>query len=109
MRDIVESLIRLQELELVLTESRILHAGEVPASVAGLEREVEACRHTIDKTYLKRYDMLRRNGLGVTREIGGVCGGCRLNVNQGDLNRMRRAEMPCTCPNCGRFLLLSER
>jgi predicted nucleic acid-binding Zn-ribbon protein len=106
-RDIIESLIRLQELELILTESRILHAGEVPASVAELETVIEDNRRSIDKTFLKRYDMLRRNGMGVTQEIGGVCGGCRLNVNQGDLNRMRRGEMTWACPNCGRFLLLS--
>ena len=107
MQDIVESLMRLQELELVLTESRILHSGEKPDSVAELEQKVEACRRAIDTIYLTRYDRLRRNGLGVTREIGGVCGGCRLNVNQGDLNRMRRGEMQSSCPNCGRFLLLS--
>ena len=107
MQDIVESLMRLQELELVLTESRILHAGDQPDSVAELERKVTACRHAIAPVYITRYDRLRRNGLGVTREIGGVCGGCRLNVNQGDLNRMRRGEMPSSCPNCGRFLLLS--
>ena len=99
---------KLQELELVLTESRILHSGDAPESVAALEREVETCRHAIDRAYLKRYDLLRRNGLGVTREIGGVCGGCRLNVNIGDLSRMRRGEMPWSCPNCGRFLLVSD-
>lgn len=107
MRKIVESLLTLQEQELVLTESRILHQGQKDADLARLETRIRAARERVLPEHLRRYDVLRRNGLGVVRESAGVCTGCHLNVPVGDLNRMRRGQMPWVCPNCARFLVLT--
>ena len=107
MRKIVESLLTLQEEELVLAESRILHQGQKDADLTRLETHIRATREKLKPDYLRRYDLLRRNGLGVVRESAGVCSGCHLNVPVGDLNRMRRGQMPWICPNCARFLLLT--
>lgn len=95
-------------MELVLEESRILHQSDLPASMADLESKITVSRKGIGKDWLVRYDRLRRNGLGVAAEHGGVCNACHLNVNVGDLNRMRRGEMAWICPHCARFLLLEE-
>ena len=107
MRDVLEVLLELQELELVLRESRIVHKQQSPDSVAGVEEKIDGLRKQIPPRHLKRYDVLKRNGPGVARELNGVCSSCRLNVPVGDRNRMRRGDMQWTCPNCGRFLLLS--
>ncbi len=108
MRDTVEALLKLQELELVLTESRILHQDSNQAELRSLEDEVRKRRIKIPAEHLRRYDLLRKNGIGAVRETAGVCNGCHLNIPQGDLNRMRRGQMPWVCPNCARFVLLTQ-
>lgn len=107
MRDVLEALLELQELELVLQESKIVHGQQSPDSVADIEKSITSIRERIPPRSLKRYDVLKRNGPGIARELNGVCSSCRLNVPVGDLNRMRRGDMSWACPNCGRFLLLS--
>jgi hypothetical protein len=107
MEELVANLIRLQELEIVLEESRIMHLGKRPAALGRIEGRVVKLRRGIPGPSLKRYDALRRTGLGAVRETKGFCRGCSLNVPIGDLRRMRRGEMEWLCPNCGRFLLLS--
>ena len=107
MRDVLEALLQLQELELVLQESGIVHNQQSPDSAVGVEESIAALREQIPPNHLRRYDMLKKNGPGIARKLSGVCSTCRLNVPIGDLNRMRRGDIPWACPNCGRFLLLS--
>ena len=109
MEKTVHSLYALQELELVLAETRILHqqAPEAP-DTAAFEAKLDQARKRVPKEQLRRYELLRRNHqLAVVREKAGSCTGCNLNVPQGDLNRMRRGEMDWVCPNCARFILLA--
>ena len=108
MHDLVLALLELQELEIILQESRIVHGQKRPEKVDNVESRVEKLRGEIPVSFLKRYDGLRRSGLGAVREFEGLCNGCHLKVPMGDLNRMRRGKMPWICPNCGRFFLLSE-
>ena len=105
----IQSLLRLQELELILGESKILHQNQdsQPTELAAIEKQISAFRKEIKPDLLRRYDMLRKNGLGVVKESAGVCTGCHLNVPVGDLNRMRHGQIPWVCPNCSRFLYLS--
>jgi predicted nucleic acid-binding Zn-ribbon protein len=108
MREIVEKLLELQELEIVVAESRILHKKETQEGVADVTARIEALREAVPDAILRRYDAMRRNGLAVSVEQKGVCSGCRLNIPLGDLNRMRRGVIEWCCPNCARFLLLSK-
>jgi predicted nucleic acid-binding Zn-ribbon protein len=107
MRDLLTALLELQELEIVLEESRIVHRDAVLPSVAHVEERVRALRQLVSPGELRRYDALRRGGPAVVKEHDGSCGGCHLNVPRGDLNRMLRAEVDWVCPNCGRYLLVS--
>ncbi|OGV76796.1 MAG: hypothetical protein A3K19_17470 [Lentisphaerae bacterium RIFOXYB12_FULL_65_16] len=109
MEKLVTNLIELQELEIVLEESRIVHRGKHPVAFGRLEGRVVKLRRGIPGQSLKRYDALRRSGLGAVRETNGLCRGCSLNVPLGDLRRMRRGEMEWLCPNCGRYLLISSK
>ncbi|NLF17558.1 MAG: hypothetical protein GX595_09895 [Lentisphaerae bacterium] len=108
MRDLLTALLELQELEIVLEESQIVH-GDATAQVAvALTARIGRLRAGVSTQDLRRFDALRRSGPAVVRERGGTCGGCHLNVTRGDLNRMRRCEVDWVCPNCGRYLFLSE-
>lgn len=109
MEKTVHLLYALQELELILAETRILHQ-EAPGApdTTAFEAKLAQARNRISGEHLRRYDLLRRNHqLAVVREKAGTCTGCNLNVPQGDLNRMRRGGMDWVCPNCARFILLA--
>ena len=109
MRTFAQTLMDLQELEIVRQESAIVHGAGVSVKTADLDPEIARLREGVPTSVLKRFDGYRRQqGVAIVREVDGVCLGCHLNVPQGDLNRMRREEMEWLCPNCGRFLLLSE-
>ena len=105
MLETVKKLIHLQELEITLNESEILHAEE-HAEAGELRKEVAALRETIDTDALARYDRLARHGLAVVQLRGSMCMGCNMTVPQGDLNRMRAEQELPVCPNCGHYLEL---
>ncbi len=107
MRELLAILLELQDLELVLEESRIVHGETSPSAVARLETRIRCLRQSVPPDQLRRFDALRRAGPAVVPEDGGTCRGCHLNVPKGDLNRMRRTEMEWVCPNCGRYLLVT--
>jgi hypothetical protein len=102
-------LLELQELEFVLDESRILHRDATEAHAADVAGKIERLRNGIAADLLRRFDRLRTQGLAVSRVESGVCEACRLNIPQGELIRMRKAEDVPSCPNCGRFLHVAQR
>jgi predicted nucleic acid-binding Zn-ribbon protein len=109
MRETIENLLALQELDIVLNESEILHRKTTHEGIADVRSNINDLRAQIPEAILKRYDQLRGSDIAVVKEKDGVCGGCRLSVPKGDLNRMHRGAAPWVCPNCGKFLLLQPR
>ncbi len=110
MQDQVKQLFKLQDLEIVVDESRILHRQKPEDDRPGnLNARINELRSGVGQGLLKRYDSLRQRGLAVAEEHDGICHGCRLNVPVGDLNRMRKGALDWVCPNCARFLLLSDK
>ena len=110
MRTVVSYLLQLQELEIILEESRILHSKKSSTeALAGIINRIETLRGHIPPHTLKRYDALRRKmGLGATTETNSFCNACHLQMNIGDVNRMRNKKIPWVCPFCGRYILISE-
>ena len=108
MRDVLMALLELQDLEIVLEESHIVHGDSALPSADQVEKRVQVLRQSVPPGELRRYAALRRGGPAVVKEQDGTCGGCHLNVNRGDLNRMLRLELEWLCPNCGRYLLVSS-
>jgi len=108
MREVVKVMLRLQELEIIREEHKIIHYGEHPEQMNNLENRINALEASLPEKWRTRYKVLRRNGLAVFLEFGGVCQNCRMVISIGVLNRMRKNEMDWICRNCGRFLLLSE-
>jgi len=108
MRETVTAMLELQELEIILEESKIVHRTDPPRQMAEIQQRIVELRRQIPDRLLRRYDGHRRTGLGAVQEAAGLCRGCNLNVPQGDLNRMKNDQMHWICPNCGRFLLLES-
>ncbi|HQL88015.1 MAG: hypothetical protein GX574_10915 [Lentisphaerae bacterium] len=108
MRDTVKLLLRLQELELIREEARIFHRHDQQDKMAQLDDTLRKQREQVEEQWLRRFDGLRRSGIAVVHEFGGICQNCRMSISLGMLNRMRKGEAEWICPNCGRFLLLSD-
>jgi uncharacterized protein len=98
----------LQELELIVDESRILHRDGTGRHTAEIEAKIARLRTSLDDECLRRFDRLRKQGMAVAKLEAGTCGGCRLNIPQGEVIRMRKSETPPACPNCGKFLLIAD-
>ncbi len=111
MRDIVKTLGKAQELELVIEESKIIHSDSMDReqNIESLKNEIDQLLSDVPQEQLQRFRKLRSAGLAVVTEDNGICLGCRLNINQGDLNRMRAGATAPMCPNCGRFIILSDK
>lgn len=101
----IKLLLRLQELDIILAEARIVHKIEKNTEV--VKEKVNLLREKIDLTTLSRYDRLTKQGLAVVQEMNGMCLGCNLSIPVGDLNRIRIGKMEPSCPNCGKFLAIA--
>jgi predicted nucleic acid-binding Zn-ribbon protein len=108
MRETVKLLLRLQELELIREEARIFHRRDQQDKMTHLDDTLRTLREQVPESWLRRFDGLRRSGIAVVHEFGGVCQNCRMSIALGGLNRMRKGDAEWICPNCGRFLLLSD-
>ena len=108
MKDTVKLLLRLQDLELIREEARIFRRRDQQEKMSQLDETLRDLREQVPEPWLRRFDGLRRSGIAVVHEFGGVCQNCRMAVSLGGLNRMRRGDAEWICPNCGRFLLLSD-
>lgn len=108
MREAVATLLKLQEMELVLEEAAIIHSGRNVKGVSEMKSRMQTLRQNVPPPVLRRYDRLRRTGIGACAVQNGFCACCHLRVPVGDLNRMRRGDTEWVCPNCGRFLMIEH-
>ena len=101
----IKLLLKLQELDIILAEARIVHKNEKNTDL--VKEKVDSLREKIDESILSRYDRLTKQGLAVVQEMNGMCLGCNLSIPVGDLNRIRTGKMEPSCPNCGKFLAIA--
>jgi hypothetical protein len=93
MKQILENLLRLQNLELGLERA--------PAG----SPTVEEIRKNLPAQVLQHYDRLRARGKkGVAPVRRGVCGQCHMQVAVGRLAQLRRQDNIYRCENCGCYL-----
>ena len=104
MKEQVQQLLELQELEFISKESAIVHADS--DADEDLETRISTKRRRIPEELLARYDRLTQFGPSVVVVKSGMCLGCNLCIPQGDLNRMVNGSVDPVCPHCNRFLNL---
>ena len=100
----IKLLMKLQELDIIIAEAKIVHRKE--KNTDSIKKKIESIREQLDTIMLSRYDRLVRQGLAVVQEMNGMCLGCNLSIPVGDLNRMKTQKMEAICPNCGKFLVV---
>jgi len=106
--DTFELMMELQELELVLQESDIVHGEDHEHDTEDLNEKIEKIRSLIPDNYLYRYDRMRQSKVGIVHEVNGRCKACHMAIPVGDLSRMRNKKIDPVCPSCSVFLLLES-
>ena len=105
MNDIVKALKRIQDLEIINRENKILSVLGLPRPTKQLEEEESRLLATIPPAYLERYHKLRQTGVAVGILRNAFCLSCRMTLTSGVLQRIKSGIAMPVCPNCGRFLL----
>jgi len=85
--------------------------AQVDAQATQVAQERAAAADGLDATLVALYERLRaqRGGLGAGRLVGNRCEGCRMELNQSDLDAIRAAppDQVVRCEECGRILVRS--
>jgi mannitol/fructose-specific phosphotransferase system IIA component (Ntr-type) len=106
MKNILNQLIQLQELDFALAE------GRAATSKMPLQQLEEATAQTLRKLpdeVAARYQRLRqRHPLAVVPLTHGTCPPCGIALPPALINAVRAAEQIQNCPHCGRFLYFPE-
>jgi len=109
MKKVVSNLLKIQEYEIILEESEILHKDSSLPDLARIINKIENLRKKVPTNTIRRFDSFRKKtGFGATIENNGFCNACHLRLNQGDINRMFNRKMPWICPFCGRYILIAD-
>ena len=104
-----EFLLKVQEHETILDETKLIHGEEHTDDMEELENELAELRNSVPEKMLIRYDRLREKGvLGVTKLIDGRCKACHMSIAVGDISRMKNNTMSPECPNCQVYLVLDN-
>lgn len=107
LKDDMRRLLDIQDCQLIIEESNILHSELEEGSFSELKSKIETLRVGLSDRLLANYDRLRARGVAVAREQDGRCKACHMPIATGDLARFERSTDPCMCPNCHVYLYLS--
>jgi mannitol/fructose-specific phosphotransferase system IIA component (Ntr-type) len=102
MKNVLNQLIQLQELDFALAEGR---AATTKMPLKQLEEATAAALRQLPEDVAARYQRLRqRHPLVVVPVAHGTCPPCGMALPPALINAVRAAEQIQTCPHCGRFL-----
>lgn len=102
MKNALNQLIQLQELDFALAEEK---ASSVKMPLAQLEAAIAKSLAALPEELAARYQRLRqRHPLVVVPIVNNTCAPCRMTLPVALVNAVRAGEEVLTCPHCGRFL-----
>ena len=99
----LSTLLKIQELELVLKESAIVHEDK-DLETAEIEKQISSLKSDVPEKILNHYEKFKKNGLGIAQEIDGRCRACHMTIPVGNLNRIQSGKDEPVCPNCGVYI-----
>jgi uncharacterized protein len=92
-----------------LTTTRDATTAEIDAEVEGLRSQRATQSATLDAALVELYEKIRaqQGGVGAAELRQGRCGGCRLELNNVEINRLRDADPDevLRCEECRRILV----
>ncbi len=84
---------------------------QLEALIGEISKRREHLLPVIPAATLRRYEQVksRRDGVAIVEAIDGSCGGCHLALRPQVYNVLLRMESIESCPNCNRFVYVSEQ
>ncbi len=101
----LSTLLKIQELEMVLKESAIVHSDK-DIETGNLEEQIESLKNDVPERILNHFHKVKKNGLGIAQEIQGRCRACHMTIPVGNLNRIQSGKDEPKCPSCSVFLFV---
>lgn len=106
MKNVLNQLIQLQELDFALTEGK---ASSSKMPLAQLEEAVAKSLKKLPEEVAERYRRLRlRLPLAVVPVTNGSCAPCGMVLPVAVVHAVKAGDQLQTCPHCGRFLFMPE-
>ena len=99
----LSTLLKIQELELVLKESAIVHPDK-ELNTDEIEEQISSLKSDVPEKILNHYEKFKKNGLGIAQELQGRCRACHMTIPVGNLNRIQSGKDEPVCPNCGVYI-----
>lgn len=107
MKNVLNQLIQLQELNFALQERK---ASEAQLPLAQLEEAIAEIQKSLPEDVAARYARLQTNSpLAIVPILGMSCSRCGLAVSAAVVNATKASEALQSCPHCGRFLYYPEK
>ncbi|MCM8533050.1 MAG: C4-type zinc ribbon domain-containing protein [Lentisphaeraceae bacterium] len=103
----LSKLLKIQELELVLKESAIVHSDK-DIETDELQKQIDTLKSDVPERLMKHFDRVKKNGLGITQELDGRCKACHMSIPVGNLSRINNGSDEPKCPTCQVFIFTSS-
>lgn len=110
MHKLTKQLLRIQNLELAVRESDVIHRHLNGSPVrSGLKEKVEELKKKVRHDIIANYDRLgSRYEIRVSPMMRETCTGCFMKLPKADALEVMKGNSTYNCPNCGRFLYFEE-
>ncbi|MCM8541782.1 MAG: C4-type zinc ribbon domain-containing protein [Lentisphaeraceae bacterium] len=122
----LSTLLKIQDLELVLKESSIVHpdidletediqaegedtqADDILTQAEDIQAQIDELKKNVPERQFKQYDKVKKNGLGIAQEIQGRCKACHMAIPIGTITSIQAGKSEPLCPSCNVYIFLES-
>ena len=107
----LSTLLKIQDLEIVLKESSIVHSDndlETDNESEAIQSQIDELKNQIPERIVKHYEKVKKNGLGIAQEIQGRCKACHMAIPVGTITNFQSEKCEPICPSCNVYIFLES-
>lgn len=107
----LSTLLKIQDLEIVLKESSIVHSDsdlETDSDTEDIQQQIDELKSQVPEKQLRHYERVKKNGLGIAQEIQGRCKACHMTIPVGTITSIQSEKSEPICPNCNIYIFLES-
>ena len=101
----LSTLLKIQDLEIVLKESSIVHTDN-DVETDDIQSQIDELKSQVPERQLRHYERVKKNGLGIAQEIQGRCKACHMSIPVGTITNIQSEKAEPICPNCNIYIFL---
>lgn len=103
----LSTLLKIQDLELVLKESSIVHPDK-ELETDDIQAQIDELKKQIPERQFNQYQRVKKNGLGIAQEIQGRCKACHMAIPIGTITSIQAGKSEPFCPTCNIYVFLES-